>query len=476
MTDCDFLVTIGLEIHAQLKSQSKLFSPDRAGWTEGENDEVHPVSLALPGTLPVLNESALKMALKTGLAFKGRIKNGSVFARKNYFYPDLPKGYQISQYEQPFCEGGQVDFFNQEKPVSIPLERIHLEEDAGRSIHKGGFSLINFNRAGIALLEIVTKPEITEPHTASLCAKAIRRILRYLEVCDGNLEEGSMRCDCNISLRPKGQKELGTKVELKNINSFRFIEKALAYERDRQEEILKAGGKVHQETRLYDSSKNQTRSMRSKESANDYRYFPDPDLLPVYFEESFLKALKLPELPFEKSQRFIQDYHLKAETAEALAEDKKTADYFEQIALESQEPQTVSLWFRGELQAQLKERNQSLCPISVKDFSSLLKMVKEGRISNKMAKEIFSEMWDKGLGPETIIQEKNLKQISGEQELKQWITQTLEKHPHQVKAYKAGKNKLFGFFVGQIMKETKGQANPQKLSELLKKELEGKTS
>ena len=473
MFDKNFLAAIGLEIHAQLKSQTKLFSPDKASWTEGENDEIHPVSLALPGTLPVLNEAALQMALKTGLAFKGEIKNGSVFSRKNYFYPDLPKGYQISQYNRPFCKGGHVPFFNKEQEISIPLERIHLEEDAGRSLHKGAYSLINFNRAGIALLEIVTKPEMTEPHTASLCAKAIRRTLRYLEVCDGNLEEGSLRCDCNVSVRPKEQKQLGTKVELKNINSFRFIEKALTYEIDRQIEKLKAGEKIQQETRLYDSSKNQTRSMRSKESDNDYRYFPDPDLLPVHFEENLLKELELPELPFEKSKRFMQDYQLKPETAGALVEDKALADYFEKTALESQDPQTTSLWFRGELQAQLKERNQSACPISVKDFASLLKMINQAVISNKMAKEIFVEMWDRGLSPEKIVQEKNLKQISGEKELKELIIQTLTKYPKQRSDYKAGKNKLFGFFVGQIMKETKGQANPQKLSELLKKELEG---
>ena len=471
--DKNFLVTIGLEIHAQLKSQTKLFSPDKASWTEGENDEIHPVSLALPGALPVLNEQALKMALKTGLAFKGKIKNDSVFARKNYFYPDLPKGYQISQYDKPFCEGGEVNFFKEEEEFSIPLERIHLEEDAGRSQHKGAYSLINFNRAGIALLEIVTKPDITEPQTASLCAKAIRKVLRYLDVCDGNLEEGSMRCDCNISLRPKNQKQLGTKVELKNINSFRFIEKALSYEIERQTELLKAGKKIQQETRLYDPSKNQTRSMRSKESANDYRYFPDPDLLPLHFEEKLLTELKLPELPFEKSKRFIKDYQLKADTAIALAEDKSLADYFEKIALESKDPQTTSLWFRGELQAQLKERNQKLCPVPVRDFSSLLQKISKGVISNKMAKEIFSEMWDKGLSPEQVIKEKNLQQISGEEDLKKLVIQTLTKYPKQVSDYKAGKNKLFGFFVGQIMKETKGQANPQKLSELLKKELEG---
>ena len=463
---------IGLEIHAQLKTKTKLFSPDKAGWTEGENDQIHPVSLALPGTLPVLNEEALNMALKTGKAFGGDIKNDSVFARKNYFYPDLPKGYQISQYDKPFCQGGQVDFFLEEEKQSIVLERIHLEEDAGRSVHRGSYSLINFNRAGVPLLEIVTKPDIRDPAAASACARAIRRILRYLEVCDGNLEKGSLRCDCNISIRPKGEAKLGTKVELKNINSFRFIEKALIYEIDRQIACLKAGEHISQETRLYDSSKNQTRPMRSKEEASDYRYFPDPDLSQVHFDRDRLNQLDLPELPFDRAQRFVEDYNLKTSTVEALIEDKNLADYFEQIAKASKDPQSASHWFQGELQAHLKDKGVSFCPIPVKDFSQLLILVSQGDISNTMAKEIFSEMWDTGLNPEQIIRKKNLKQISSQKELEELVNRILSTHPSQVRDYKKGRTKLFGFFVGQIMKESKGQANPQKLSQILKQKLE----
>lgn len=471
MSDKNFLVTIGLEIHAQLKTKSKLFSPDSAVFSKEENSAIHPVSLALPGTLPVLNEEALKMAFKTGKAFGGSLQNKSVFARKNYFYPDLPKGYQISQYDKAFCEGGVVKFFEEEKEVNVLLERIHMEEDAGRSLHKGAFSLINFNRAGVPLLEIVTKPVLSKPHTASLCAKAIRRVLRYLEVCDGNLEEGSMRCDCNISVRPKENKELGTKVELKNINSFRFIEKALEYEIVRQIESLKKGEKILQETRLYDSVKNQTRPMRSKESASDYRYFPDPDLPSAHVSENFLKEIKLPELPFEKSKRFVKDYGLKEDIAWELVEDKKTADYFEEIVLQTGDPQNLSLWFKGELKAHLKETGQEFCPIPPADFAELLKLISSGDISNKMAKEIFPEMWEKGISASEIIKDKDLKQISDEKELEDMVLKVLKEHTGQVEAYKKGKTKLFGFFVGQVMKASKGQAHPQKLSDILKKKL-----
>lgn len=472
MNSENWSAVIGLEIHAQLKTQTKLFSPDKAGWAEGENDQIHPVSIALPGTLPVLNETALKMALKTGKAFGGELQNQSVFARKNYFYPDLPKGYQISQYDKPFCQGGQVNFFLQGEEQSVALERIHLEEDAGRSLHKGNCSLINFNRAGVPLLEIVTKPDINDPFSASSCARAIRRMLRYLDVCDGNLEEGSLRCDCNVSVRPKGETKLGTKVELKNINSFRFIEKALAYEINRQIECLKAGKTIYQETRLYDSSKNQTRSMRSKESASDYRYFPDPDLPHVSFEKNILEELELPELPFDRTQRFIKDYKLTTATAESLVEDKKLADYFEQIVKSTQDPETASRWFQGELQAHLKDKGQNSCPIPAKDFSELLKRISSGDISNKMAKDIFAEMWETGQSPEQIIKKKNLKQISSETELKELVCKIVSRHPNQIKAYKQGKVKLFGFFVGQIMKESKGQANPQMVSQILKQTLD----
>ncbi len=467
----NFCPVIGLEIHAQLKTQTKLFSPDSARWNEKENDQIHPISLALPGALPVLNEEALKMALKTGMAFKGEIQKVSVFSRKHYFYPDLPKGYQISQSDKPFCQGGRIDFFLSGEKQSVALERIHLEEDAGRSLHRGDSSLINFNRAGIPLLEIVTKPEIPNPPTASACARAVRRMLRYLEVCDGNLEEGSLRCDCNVSVRPKEQTSLGTKVELKNINSFRFIEKALTYEIDRQINCLKAGEKIRQETRLYDPHKNETRPMRFKETASDYRYFPDPDLPFVEWDPDLLKHLKLPELAYEKTKRFIKNYNLTTEEASYLTEDKSSADYFEQVAQISPDPQVVSHWFRGELQAHLKEKKQNSCPISVEDFSQLFQLISKGDISNKMAKEIFAEMWDTKQAPQKIIQKKNLKQISDEGQLKEIVSQILLEHPSQLKDYKKGRTKLFGFFVGQVMKQTQGQANPQKLAKILKQKL-----
>ncbi len=462
---------IGLEIHAQLKTETKLFSPDKAGWTEGENDQIHPVSLALPGALPVLNESAFNMALKAGKAFRGNIQNDSVFARKHYFYPDLPKGYQISQYDKPFCRGGRVDFFLSGERRSIALERIHLEEDAGQSIHRGSYSLINFNRAGTPLLEIVTRPEIKEPAEAGACAKAIRRMLRHLDICDGDLEKGSLRCDCNVSVRPKGEAKLGTKVELKNINSFRFIEKALDYEINRQISRLTAGEAILQETRLYDSSKNQTRPMRSKETASDYRYFPDPDLPSAHFSDDLLSRLNLPELPFDRAMRFMADYNLTADTAEALTEDKDLADYFEQVALAG-DPQIASHWFQGELKAHLKDKGARFCPIPAKDFSRLLLLVSQGDISNTMAKEIFSEMWSAGQSPDQIIKRKNLKQISSPEELAALAHKILSAHPSQVRDYKQGRKKIFGFFVGQAMKESKGQAHPQKLSKILKQKLD----
>lgn len=466
----NWTAVIGLEIHAQLKTKTKLFSSDKADFTQGENDQIHPVSFALPGTLPVLNEMALKMALKAGKAFGGHLNN-SVFSRKNYFYPDLPKGYQISQYDKPFCEGGEVIFFLNGEKQRVCLERIHLEEDAGRALHKGSFSLINFNRAGVPLLEIVTIPDLKDPVSAAMCAKAIRRTLRYLEICDGNLEEGSLRCDCNISIRPVGEKKLGTKVELKNINSFRFIEKALVYEIKRQIEILEAGKSISQETRLYDSSKNETRPMRSKEEASDYRYFPDPDLPQVDLSPELLKDSDLPELPHKKAERFIQDYQLNPGTVDFLVEDKDLSHFFEQIVKETRDPQTVSAWFMGEVQAHLKDKKQQVCPVSVKDFSRLLTLTTKGDISNKMAKEIFAEMWDKGLNPDQIIKQKNLKQISNPDDLEKLVDKVLVSHPKQVESYRQGKTKLFGFFVGQIMKESKGQANPQKVSQILKQKL-----
>lgn len=465
-------MVIGLEIHAQLNTRTKLFSPDSTHFTEGENDQVHPVSLALPGTLPVLNKQALKLALKTAKAFKGHIQNNSVFSRKNYFYPDLPKAYQISQYDKPFCSGGFVSFVLKDKTYTVPLERIHLEEDAGRSLHRGSYSLINFNRAGVPLIEIVTKPSLRSPFEASQCVRAIRRTLKYLDVCNGNLEEGSLRCDCNISIRKKGDTAYGTRVELKNINSFRFIEKSLLYEAHRQIECLNSGLSIKQETRLYDSAKNQTLAMRSKEEASDYRYFPDPDLLPVNLDSDILKDLDLVELPFEKSLRFIKEYKLKASVVDILIEDQALANYFETVVKKINQAQTVSHWLTGDMQAQLKGKDFASCPISASEFASLLQFVFSGDISNSMAKEIFLDMWTTGQSAKSIIQKKNLKQISSDQDLEKLVEQVLKDYPKQLKDYQAGRTKLFGFFIGQIMKITKGQANPQKLSKILTQKLE----
>ena len=466
-------VIIGLEIHAQLNTKSKMFAPEAAEFTDGHNDQVGPVTLGLPGTLPLFNEQAFFMALKTAKAFSGNVKNDSVFARKNYFYPDLPKGYQISQYDKPYCEGGKVEFILEGKHDCVNLERIHMEEDAGRSIHKGNFTLVNFNRAGVPLLEMVTKPEIKSAKQAAACARAIRRVLRYIEVCDGNLEQGSMRCDCNISIKEKTQKELGTKVEIKNINSFRFIEKALEYEINRQIECVKSGKKIHQETRLYDSVKNQTLPMRSKEGASDYRYFPEPDLPIVHFEDSILENIKLPELPLEKFNRFQSEYNLPDSANEILVEDIHLANYFEAITTKTKDPQTTSHWIVGDLQSHLKESSISIedCPVSPQNFSELILSMKKGDISNKMAKSILAEMWKTGKSPKDIIESQGLKQIADESVLEKLADKAISQYPKQVESYKQGKTKLFGFFVGQIMKETKGQAHPEKLSEILKKKL-----
>lgn len=465
---------IGLEIHAQLNTKTKMFSSESAGFSEGQNNQVGPISLGLPGTLPLFNEQAFYMALKAATAFSGSIKNDSVFSRKNYFYPDLPKGYQISQYDKPYCEGGEVQYYLNGKSEFVSLERIHMEEDAGRSIHKGTFTLVNFNRAGVPLLEIVTKPVIKSPQAAAACAKAIRRVLRYIEICDGNLEQGSMRCDCNISVKPKDSQTLGTKVEIKNINSFRFIEKSLQYEINRQIECLKAGETIHQETRLYDSTKNQTLRTRSKEGASDYRYFPDPDLPIVHFDQSNFKQIKLPELPFQKAERFKTEYKLPEASIDILVEDHNLANYFEDITSKTKDPEATSRWIVGEMQAHMKESHLSIdeCPVSVQDFADLILAVNKETISNKIAKEVLVDMWKSKKSPRQIIQEKGLMQISGEDVLEKLIDKTLLQYPKQLESYKQGKTKLFGFFIGQIMKETKGQAHPEKLSSLLKKKLD----
>ena len=464
---------IGLEIHARLKTKSKLFSPEEATYSEQENNQIHPVSLGFPGTLPVLNKEAFAFALKAAKAFKAHIMEQSIFARKHYFYPDLPKGYQISQYDKPYCEGGAITYKLNGEWVETSLERIHMEEDAGQLLHRENASLVNFNRAGTALLEIVTQPEIKSPEAASLCAKAVRTMLLYLEISDGNLEEGSMRCDCNVSLRDPGSSKLGTKVELKNINSFRFIEKALKYEIERQSLVLNRGETLLQETRGYDPGKNKTFPMRSKEETKDYRYFPEPDLLPLKLTEDF-KNTSLPELPKEKAKRFQKEYSLKEEAIDTLIEDKALCEYFEELVQQTKDPSSSFNWIMGDLQSLLKEHKKSIkeSSISVKDLSNLMKYVSNGKVSLSLAKQILKIMWETKDSPEKIIKEKGFEQISDEKTLRKLIQNILTEHSKQVKEYKQGKQKLFGFFVGQVMQQTKGQANPQTLKTLLKEELE----
>lgn len=463
---------IGLEIHARLKTKSKLFSPEEATYSQQENSQIHPVSLGFPGTLPVLNQEVFICALKAAKAFKAHIAEQSVFARKHYFYPDLPKGYQISQYDKPYCQGGAVTYKLNGEWVETSLERIHIEEDAGQLLHKENASLVNFNRAGIALLEIVTLPEIKSPEAASLCARAVRTMLLYLEISDGNLEEGSMRCDCNVSLRPPNSLKLGTKVELKNINSFRFIEKALKYEIERQSLILNREETLSQETRGYDPGKNKTFSLRSKEETKDYRYFPDPDLLPLHLTENF-KNISTPELPQEKAERFKKEYNLKEEAIDTLTEDKALCIYFEELVKQTKDPTSSFNWIMGDLQSLLKENKKTIeeSSISPKDLSDLMKYVSSGKVSLSLARQILKIMWDTQATPENIIKEKGFEQISDEKTLKTMIQKILAKHPQQMEEYKQGKLKLFGFFIGQVMQQTKGQANPQTLKTLLKEEL-----
>lgn len=468
-------VVIGLEIHAQLQTQSKVFAPDSAGFSKHSNENVSEITMGYPGTLPVVNTMAIEHSIKIGLALNCGIKNTSIFARKHYFYPDLPKGYQISQFELPLCEEGYIDFMLDGESVRVGIERAHMEEDAGKSSHKGGYSLIDYNRAGVPLLEIVSKPDMTTPAQAAEYARTIRSILRYLEVCDGNLEEGSMRCDCNVSLKPKGQKELGTKVEIKNINSFRFIEKALEYEIQRQASLLEGGEQISQETRLYDSTKNKTFSMRSKEEAMDYRYFPDPDLLPLEVTDEQITKIKesLPELPIEKMARFQKDYSLPEYDSAVLTVDKSLANFFEETVKVSENAKASSNWIMGDFLKNLKESEAEIedLKFTPEQLGSMIKFIDKGDISGKMAKAVFTEMWKTGDEPKKIIEAKGLAQISDPEKIKEIVEGVVSKSPEQLKQYQEGKNKLFGFFVGQVMKESRGQANPEMVNKILMERL-----
>lgn len=471
---------IGLEIHAQLLTDSKMFCGCSTKFGSEPNTQTCPVCIGMPGVLPVANKKAIEYVIKTGLAVNCKISPYSRFARKNYFYPDLPKGYQISQYELPICQGGYVEIALDGSIKKIGLTRIHLEEDAGKNIHEsasggGDYSLVDLNRAGIPLMEIVTEPDIRSPKEAVEFMKKLRTILRYIGVCDGNMEQGSLRCDANVSVRPKGQKEFGVKTEIKNMNSFKFIEKALDYEIKRQTKLLGDDGQIVQETRLWDSNRGITESMRLKEEAHDYRYFPEPDLVPVEVDKEWIEKIKadIVELPDSRRQRFITQYGLPEYDADLLTSERPMAEWFEQAVKLGGEPKTVSNWMMGELMRILNKQNKQIeeCALKPEQLVRLLNLIDKGIISGNIAKTVFYVMYDTGKDVEIIVEEKGLVQISDESEIEKVVNEVLGKNPKEVERFRAGEEKLMGFFVGQVMKATKGKANPQIVNELLKKKL-----
>jgi len=469
---------IGLEIHTQLATKSKIFSGAATAYGAEANTQACAVDLGLPGVLPVLNKEVVNMAIKFGLAVDAKVAPVSVFARKNYFYPDLPKGYQISQYELPIVEHGHMDIsLDNGESKRIGITRAHLEEDAGKSLHEDfhGMTGIDLNRAGTPLLEIVSEPDMRSAKEAVAYMKKIHSLVRYLGISDGNMQEGSFRCDANVSVRPTGQVELGTRAELKNINSFRFVERAINFEVERQIEVLENGGKVMQETRLYDADKDETRSMRSKEEAMDYRYFPDPDLLPVAIAEKQVEAVRasLPELPEAKRQRFMSEYQLSSEDASLLTGSREMADYYETVVKAGGEARLSANWVVGELSGALNKEGKEITdsPVSAEMLAGMLSRIQDNTISGKLAKEVFQAMWQGEGDADAIIENKGLKQITDSGAIEAIIDDIIANNPNQVEQLKAGKGKLMGFFVGQVMKETGGKANPAQVNALLKKKL-----
>ena len=472
----EYEVVIGLEVHAQVLSESKLFSSAPTKFGAEPNTQVSLVDAAFPGMLPVINEFCIKQAVKTGIGLNAKINKKSIFDRKNYFYADLPQGYQISQYKNPIVGEGSIvlDLTTGEKIVGI--ERLHLEQDAGKSIHDMDpqNTLVDLNRSGIALMEIVSKPDLRSLEEVNAYIKKLRSIMRYLGTCDGNMQEGSLRADVNVSVRKKGQKEFGTRCEIKNVNSIKFMQMAIDYEANRQVDVIEEGGTIDQETRLFDIKKNETRLMRSKEDAHDYRYFPDPDLLPLELSDKFINDLKknIPELPDEKKKRFIEKFKLSPYEANILVSDIETSKYFEEV-IEKSDVKLSTNWITGELFALLNEKNLEISqnPISAKNLSKLINLIKDGTISGKIAKSVFEIMADEGKDPQIIVEEKGLKQQSDPKEIEKLIDKVITDNPDKVKEYKSGKDKLFGFFVGQVMKVSGGKANPQLVNEILKKKL-----
>ena len=476
----DWEVVIGLEIHAQLATKSKIFSGSATAYGAPPNTQADLVDLAYPGVLPVLNGEAVRMAVKFGLSIGAEVARRSVFARKNYFYPDLPKGYQISQYELPVVKQGKLAVVLDDGTVKIiGVTRAHLEEDAVKSLHEGlaNASGIDLNRAGTPLLEIVSEPDMRSAKEAVAYMKKIHTLVRYLEICDGNMQEGSFRCDANVSVRPRGREKFGTRAEIKNLNSFRFVEKAIHYEVARQIDLLESGGTVLQETRLYDSDKDETRSMRSKEEANDYRYFPDPDLLPVQIDEAYIEAARatLPELPDDKAARFAREFSLSTYDAGVLSASRELGAYFEAVVagLDSGHAKLAANWVMGELSSALNRDSVDIVfsRVSPVHLSGLLLRIVDATISGKIAKEVFEAMWSEGKTADAIIEAKGLKQITDSGAIEGVIEAVMAANPKQLADYRSGKDKLFGFFVGQVMKATEGKANPAQLNELLKAKL-----
>ena len=469
-------VVIGLEVHAQVQSKSKLFSGSSTKFGADPNNQVSLIDSAFPGMLPVINEECVKQAVRTGLGLNAKINNYSVFDRKNYFYADLPQGYQISQYKNPIVGEGKVLLDMPYGSKEIGIERLHLEQDAGKSIHDMDPSntYVDLNRSGIALMEIVSKPDLRSPEEVNAYVKKLRSIMRYLGTCDGNMQEGSLRADVNVSVRKEGDKNFGTRCEIKNVNSIKFMQMAIEYEAARQVELIENGKKIDQETRLFDTKKNETRSMRSKEDAHDYRYFPDPDLLPLKLEQKLIDDLKksLPELPDKKKERFIKEYGLNAYEANVLVSEKEISDYYEEVAKLS-DKKLAATWMMGDLFAMLNDKGLDISksPISAKHFAELVESIKTGEISGRIAKDIFEIMLETGDNPKKIIDLKGMKQLSDPKELEKIINEILNKNKDKVDQYKSGKVKLFGFFVGQTMKLSDGKANPKLVNEILTKKL-----
>ncbi|QTS83656.1 Asp-tRNA(Asn)/Glu-tRNA(Gln) amidotransferase subunit GatB [Coxiella endosymbiont of Amblyomma nuttalli] len=471
---------IGLEVHVQLRTKTKIFSGASTTYGAEPNTQACAIDLGFPGVLPVLNKEAIKLAVRFGLSIQATIATHCIFSRKNYFYPDLPKGYQISQHEFPIIKSGYLDIESEDEVTKrIGIRRAHLEEDAGKSIHekRRGHSGIDFNRAGTPLLEIVSYPDIRSAAEAVTYLKTLHALVRYINISDANMQEGAFRCDVNISLRPQGKKKFGTRTEIKNVNSFRFVERAISFEIKRQRKILESGGKIVQETRLYDAVRDETRSMRTKEKTHDYRYFPDPDLLRVEITPEFIKSVKrqLPELPWEKRKRFKKSYHLSSYDVKLLTTNIDTANYFEAVVKldKTLSPKLAANWINSDLVAALNKNNLSIAenPINAKQLVTLLNRITDNTLSSSMGKQVFEAMWEGKGDADTIIKQQGLKQITNIDTLEKIINEVIANNPVQVKQYRAGKNKLIAFFVGQVMKASKGRANPQCVNNLLKKKL-----